>query len=678
MNMQSLQLALENGFAWTWRTSWHATVLIALVFGIQFMFKRRLAARWRYALSLLILLRLALPVVPASTFSVFNLGNRFQLPRQVSAPVAGAPAVEEKDLVRDSSRRLLPIVGVRSQAVGGDVAGRYGSELVRDSSRRLLRIVDGISGIGGRLASTPALPLVWMVGCVGMLFLVARQQWRLVGQLRTQEPLRDARLLRLLEECKAGLGIKRTIMIYSAPGCNTPALFGHWRPRLLLPGDVLERLEDRELRFVFLHELTHLTRRDVLVNWAVIFFRTLHWFNPAVWLAMKRLRADQELACDAAVMARLAAEERRHYGHTLIKLLEEFSVSPVCPGLVPFITNKQIIKSRIAMISQFKPTGRLALAGSIALLLALGGFTFTRAAEETVNLPTPDAAPRVTTPPAPSTPPMPDAAPTVATPPTPATPPETPGKEGNVAPPTPQLANNTMPLPEQELKQQMEASARALNAMEEKFDELTAQVRRRQEQLGDLRRKLDIPNEVAEGNAVSNMDAETMRHLRELLANSESQYAQQQELLNQLKSLTRDTLRNALPTAAPDEILTQLLKDAMAMETRLVTLRSDMGDQNPELVRALKLRDELDKQIDARLKGILQGMEVRVKSLKASVDELKEKIAEAKKDDSQSLDRYQPYFQAKRDMENLQKTRDALMSRLNQTKIDIDLRGAGR
>jgi len=266
----------------------------------------------------------------------------------------------------------------------------------------------------------------------------------------------------------------------------------------------------------------------------------------------------------------------------------------------------------------------------------------------------------------------------VATPPTPATPPETPGKEGNVAPPTPQLANNTMPLPEQELKQQMEASARALNAMEEKFDELTAQVRRRQEQLGDLRRKLDIPNEVAEGNAVSNMDAETMRHLRELLANSESQYAQQQELLNQLKSLTRDTLRNALPTAAPDEILTQLLKDAMAMETRLVTLRSDMGDQNPELVRALKLRDELDKQIDARLKGILQGMEVRVKSLKASVDELKEKIAEAKKDDSQSLDRYQPYFQAKRDMENLQKTRDALMSRLNQTKIDIDLRGAGR
>ena len=193
----------------------------------------------------------------------------------------------------------------------------------------------------------------------------------------------ELRVLELLESCRAMLGVRRRVIVLAATGLNTPAIFGIAKPRLLVPAGMLQNLDDRELRHVFLHELIHLQRGDLLVNWAMIIIRALHWFNPAVWFAFRRLRAEQELACDAAVMARLAADERRHYGRTLLKLLDDFSPGTLCPGLVPFITTKQLIKRRITMISNFKPAGRLAAALSVVLLLALGSLTFTRAAEET-------------------------------------------------------------------------------------------------------------------------------------------------------------------------------------------------------------------------------------------------------------------------------------------------------
>src|SRR5581483_8020507 len=98
------------------------------------------------------------------------------------------------------------------------------------------------------------------------------------------------------------------------------------------------------------------------------------------WLAFRRLRADQELACDAAVLAHLDSGEQLQYGNTLVKLLADFSASILCPGAVPFATNKQIIKHRIKSIAAFKPAGRLAAIFSTLLVAALACVTFTRAA----------------------------------------------------------------------------------------------------------------------------------------------------------------------------------------------------------------------------------------------------------------------------------------------------------
>lgn len=577
MNWQVLNHALETAFTWAWKTSLQATVLIALVWLVQFVFRRTLSARWRYALGLLILVRLALPILPASPLSIFNLAKHLpEHAHPVVAPVtASIPAKMD----------TLPV----------------NVETVVKSKPAI---------------HFPVVACIWLMGFAMMIAWTAVRQRRLTLQLRAQNFLTEPHIIALLDGCKKFLGIKRQVAIVPTTALSTPALFGIWHPRLLVPAQMLERLDERELRLILLHELTHLKRRDIFANWAMILLHALHWFNPFVWLAMKRLRADQELACDAAVMARLADDERRLYGGTLIKLVAEFSASPICPGLAPFITNKKLIKRRITMIAKFKPGGRVALIGSAALLVALGCFTFTRASDKTTEPP-------------------------AAT---------------------------------QDVKSHIEASVRTIKALEKELSDLTDRVEIRQHELRDLRKQLNIPTEIAEGKAVSKVDAETMRQYHLMLANSETQYAQEEVVLRKLREISLADLRNVLPTTAPDPLLNSLLEQLSQAETKLAGLRGDYGDQHPEVQKAKASVVSLEKKVDDRIKGILTGMAVKVESLKAAVDEARKNIEKVRKDDTASLDEYQPFFQLKRDLETLQKSRDALLTRLDQEKIDFTVR----
>ena len=62
-----------------WRASWQASVLAALVLAVQLMLGNRLPARWRHAMWMLVLRRLALPVVPSSPMSVFTPDSEWRI-----------------------------------------------------------------------------------------------------------------------------------------------------------------------------------------------------------------------------------------------------------------------------------------------------------------------------------------------------------------------------------------------------------------------------------------------------------------------------------------------------------------------------------------------------------------------------------------------------------------------
>jgi beta-lactamase regulating signal transducer with metallopeptidase domain/lysophospholipase L1-like esterase len=97
-----------------------------------------------------------------------------------------------------------------------------------------------------------------------------------------------------------------------------PALVGVLRPRLVLPADFETRFDAQERALILAHEETHRVSGHTLVNALVEAVRCLSWFNPLAHLAASRIRTDQELACDAAVIATHPGE-RRAYANALLK-----------------------------------------------------------------------------------------------------------------------------------------------------------------------------------------------------------------------------------------------------------------------------------------------------------------------------------------------------------------------
>src|SRR2546430_13754303 len=351
MNLDAASQVLSAIFEWTWRTSIHASVLIVLVCLIQIAGGKWLAPRWRYALGVLVLVRLLLPEVPAIAFSIFNLGEAFlPIVPQTESGVVPTPSMPTTRIPAVSHGTIAPL---RSGA-----------------------------GVDRKIDWLKAARILWLLGLTVSLLTVLRQQRKFARRIAAKPTAGDERILSLLESCKGVMGVRRQIRVVIAPQPGTPALFGFLEPRLLLPESAVRKLHDRELRMIFLHELAHVKRGDILLNWAIILARSLHWFNPLVWLALRRLRADRELVCDAMVMSHLAADERQIYGTTLIKLLDDFSGAGFCPSLAPVINHKHEIKRRVTMIAQFKPAGRVAVLLSAVIVVALCCFTFTRAAEK--------------------------------------------------------------------------------------------------------------------------------------------------------------------------------------------------------------------------------------------------------------------------------------------------------
>src|ERR1043165_3909367 len=87
------------------RATWQAALLAVLVFLMQSLAGRRLSVRLRYNLWLLVLVRLALPVLPASSFSIYNLIAHRARPGAQGWGALSAAAIEGHLFARAAAAR---------------------------------------------------------------------------------------------------------------------------------------------------------------------------------------------------------------------------------------------------------------------------------------------------------------------------------------------------------------------------------------------------------------------------------------------------------------------------------------------------------------------------------------------------------------------------------------------
>ncbi len=161
---------------------------------------------------------------------------------------------------------------------------------------------------------------------------------------------------------------RRPMQPHDTSPLATPAVTGLFMPRIVLPEDFAARYTAEEQRLVIAHEQLHIQRGDIPAQALATALRCVFWFHPLVHLAAARFRFDQELACDAAVVARFP-DSRRRYGDAMLKTqLAEFGLPIGCHW-----QSSHPLKERVAMLKQALPSQRRRRVGAalIASMLAV-------------------------------------------------------------------------------------------------------------------------------------------------------------------------------------------------------------------------------------------------------------------------------------------------------------------
>jgi beta-lactamase regulating signal transducer with metallopeptidase domain/multidrug resistance efflux pump len=167
----------------------------------------------------------------------------------------------------------------------------------------------------------PLLSWLWAAGCALLLVRLSVAHFFLHRMIKRCAPDIDDLILEELQRAQAQLDVRRPITLLRDPRLAIPFVFGLFRPRLVLPMES-EQWSRIEVRSVLLHELAHIKRHDVAIQWLTQIACALHWFNPLIWFAAWRLRLERERACDDLVVASgvRAADYAEHLLHVATKL----------------------------------------------------------------------------------------------------------------------------------------------------------------------------------------------------------------------------------------------------------------------------------------------------------------------------------------------------------------------
>jgi len=379
---------------WEWSAAmfWQVGLLILVIAAIDRLIRRWAWPQLRYALWSLILIKLLLPpslslpsgVVP----SVAPIVKQGLARLQTQKP----PGAEGRALFLLSE----DMFSVRSVPVRAYQETPYGvttSEFLGESVEVPSSVVPPPSSV----------PVVWqvyamMASLAGTLILgiwLFLRLHSLVGR-RAQETAAASlpqSFYNQLAGCARRLELSYIPRVVVTRRLATPAVFGMFRPVLLMPKGYLGKLSRRDTEHMLLHELAHIKRGDLIAHGLYMLLQVAYWYNPLLWLVRRQVHHLRELSCDATV-AELLREQTTAYRQTLLETARRLLTSSVEPGvgLLGLFEDSNRLLVRLNWLTKptwrYRTMKRVTVAVVAALMLACV-LPMARAQEAAPNPPSP-------------------------------------------------------------------------------------------------------------------------------------------------------------------------------------------------------------------------------------------------------------------------------------------------
>lgn len=308
------------------------SAVVVLILLLMPVLKKRFAAKWRYWVWLILAIRLLIPL----NYHLPQPAVQIQTPQKTVLLRTSAPTStsEETASLRVPQTRKKPAAG--------------------------------------QLNWLELAAAVWSAGAVLLLAYRFSAYFFFLREIRRwSAPVTDGETLAVLQTEKSELGVHQNIMIRRSKKISGPMTTGFFQPMLLLPED---SYGPDDLRLILKHELIHLKHRDVWFKFLLSLAGAVHWFNPFIWLMVRRAGEDTELVCDGDVVAGESDTYRKYYGEVILAAVRQSRYCRVAYTTY-FCGGVKMMKHRLSNImdSGKKHKGIVAFCIAVLIIAGVGG-----------------------------------------------------------------------------------------------------------------------------------------------------------------------------------------------------------------------------------------------------------------------------------------------------------------
>ena len=304
-------------------------LLLLLILGLKPLYKKRFSKRWQYYIWIVVALRFLLPFTPDTTI-VGSLFEKFdtaaitnEIPTSPNVPVP-ADTGNSKAEPTQTNREI-------TTAAMREPFNKYVCLFFIWSALALVLFVRKVTVYQGFI------------------------QYIKAGN----KEVSDIKILNLLSDCEEKLNIKTRVELSRNSLIASPMMIGFFRPRIILP---VGELEDKELSYIFVHELIHYKQRDMFYKWLIQIVVCAHWFNPFVYLLEREVNKSCELSCDEIVLSVLDDSAKREYGDTLIFFFKSNNLYKSSLASVTLTEGAEQLKERLGAIMKFRKKSKVVIA----------------------------------------------------------------------------------------------------------------------------------------------------------------------------------------------------------------------------------------------------------------------------------------------------------------------------
>ncbi|MFA5864038.1 MAG: M56 family metallopeptidase [Phycisphaerae bacterium] len=355
MNEMLLKLnSLGQSFVtFAWPMLAQSGVLIAFLFLLNFILRKKVRAVFRYYLWMLVLIKLLLPTT-------------LSLPTGIGYWTAIPQSLMEKRHDREGV-----FITSRDREEAGIILPSNTERLHRIDDSTTLQPKSTVATIPAAQIKYEAIIFVtWSAVVLIMTLLMLQRYWFVRGLIAQAKPT-GGKSAEMLRDCCRQMGIATPPILKLSPAMVSPALCGLVRPTILLPEFLSSKLRSRELQTVLLHELAHLRRGDLWINLLQTILQIIYFYNPLLWLANTLIRRTREQAVDETVLVALG-EKADDYPETLLTIANFALTRPALSlRMIGVVESKSALAGRIKHILNrpIPKTAKLGLVGFLGILL---------------------------------------------------------------------------------------------------------------------------------------------------------------------------------------------------------------------------------------------------------------------------------------------------------------------